>query len=117
MEYAFDDPVRQGVITGTSSLPSLPSLSFPPRSIMLTAVAVTWAAYGEVMELLLIAGTVLSVIPLLLSLGMPNYYLGDTQNAVDAVNLKGERVGVTPSSASERGERDSEAREEKGGEV
>ena len=73
-----------------------------------------WTAYGEVMELLLIAGTVLSVIPLLLSLGMPNYYLGATQNAVDAVNLKGERVGATP---SERGERDSEAREEKGGEV
>ena len=37
MEYAFDDPVRQGVITGTSALPSLPSPSFPSRSIMLTA--------------------------------------------------------------------------------
>lgn len=41
---------------------------------------------------LLIAATVLSVVPILLSLGMPNWYLGDKQNAVDAADLKGERV-------------------------
>ncbi len=60
----FDDPVRQGVI----------------------------AAYGDVMKLLLIVATVLSVLPLLFSFFLPNYYLGDNQNAVDAANLKGERV-------------------------
>ncbi|KAL1938676.1 hypothetical protein VTO73DRAFT_11279 [Trametes versicolor] len=60
----FDDPTRQGVI----------------------------AAYGDTMRDLLIAATVLSVVPILLSLGMPNWYLGDKQNAVDAADLKGERV-------------------------
>ena len=41
---------------------------------------------------MLIAATVLAVVPILLSLGMPNWYLGDRQNAVDAADLKGERV-------------------------
>ena len=53
------------------------------------------------MKLLLIAATVLSVPPLVLSLFMPNWYLGDSQNAVDAVNLKGERVDA-PSEAREK---------------
>ncbi len=44
------------------------------------------------MKLLLIGATVLSVIPLALALFMPDWYLGDTQNAVDAVDLRGERV-------------------------
>ncbi|KAH9895800.1 drug:h+ antiporter [Cubamyces lactineus] len=60
----YDDPTRQGVI----------------------------AAYGDTMRDMLIAATVLAVVPILLSLGMPNWYLGDRQNAVDAADLKGERV-------------------------
>ena len=56
------------------------------------------------MKLLLIAATVLSVPPLVLSLFMPNWYLGDKQNAVDAMDLKGERShhGGTGSDAGEK---------------
>ena len=44
------------------------------------------------MKLMLIAATVLSVVPLILAFFMPNWYLGDKQNAVDAMDLKGERT-------------------------
>ncbi|KAI0329355.1 drug:h+ antiporter [Cubamyces sp. BRFM 1775] len=64
MVLPFDDPTRQGVI----------------------------AAYGDTMRVMLIAATVLAVVPMLLSLGMPDWYLGDRQNAVDGVDLKGEKV-------------------------
>lgn len=43
------------------------------------------------MHIMVITATVLSLIPLLLSFLMPNLYLGDKQNAVDAVDLTGER--------------------------
>lgn len=42
------------------------------------------------MKLMLIAATALSVVPLLLAFFVPNWYLGDKQNAVDAMDLKGE---------------------------
>ncbi|KAI0742084.1 drug:h+ antiporter [Daedaleopsis nitida] len=79
----FDDPTRQGVI----------------------------AAYGDVMKLLLIAATVISVAPLGLAFFMPNWYLGDQQNAVDAADLKGERVAAAPAPAP------APAQEEKGNQV
>ena len=60
----YDDPTRQGVI----------------------------AAYGDTMRVMLIVATVLAVVPMLLSLGMPDWFLGDHQNAVDGVDLKGEKV-------------------------
>ncbi|KAI0076314.1 drug:h+ antiporter [Panus rudis PR-1116 ss-1] len=60
--YPRGDPIREGVI----------------------------AAYSDVMKILVIAATVLSVIPLLISLIMPNWYLGDTQNAVDEADLTGD---------------------------
>ncbi|KAI0365208.1 drug:h+ antiporter [Pilatotrama ljubarskyi] len=50
----MDDPVRQGVIS----------------------------AYGETMKTMLVVATALSVIPVVLALLMPNWYLGDQQNAV-----------------------------------
>ena len=64
MVLPFDDPTRQGVI----------------------------AAYGDTMRVMLIVATVLAVVPMLLSLGMPDWFLGDHQNAVDGVDLKGEKV-------------------------
>ena len=45
------------------------------------------------MKLMLIAATVLAVVPLVLAFWTPNAYLGDQQNAVEATDLKGERVG------------------------
>lgn len=57
------------------------------------------------MKIMLIAATALSVVPLLLSLFMPNWYLGDRQNAVDAADLKGERVPI-PAPASAEAARD-----------
>ncbi|KAI0635481.1 drug:h+ antiporter [Trametes polyzona] len=55
MALPFDDPVRVGVI----------------------------GAYGDTMRVMVIAATVLAVVPMLIALGMPNWYLGDKQNAVE----------------------------------
>jgi len=41
------------------------------------------------MKIMVIAATVLSVVPVCLALAMPNWYLGDQQNAVDAADLSG----------------------------
>ncbi|KAF5368687.1 hypothetical protein D9615_010309 [Tricholomella constricta] len=49
-------------------------------------------AYDDVMKVMTIVATVIAVVPFLLSFLMPNWYLGDTQNAVEKVDLKGERV-------------------------
>jgi len=49
------------------------------------------AAYSETMKVMLIAATVLSIIPPLMATLMPNYFLGDQQNAVDQADLTGER--------------------------
>ena len=47
-------------------------------------------AYDETMKTMVIAATAIAVIPILLALFLPNWYLGDTQNAVDNANLEGE---------------------------
>ncbi|KAF8880998.1 drug:h+ antiporter [Infundibulicybe gibba] len=49
-------------------------------------------AYDDVMYLMCIVATIVGVVPLLLSFFMPNWYLGNQQNAVDGVDLAGERV-------------------------
>ncbi|KAG8906768.1 hypothetical protein FRC01_007900 [Tulasnella sp. 417] len=49
------------------------------------------AAYDEVMKRMVIAATVIAVIPLGLSFFMPNWYLGDAQNAVTEKNIAGEK--------------------------
>ena len=46
------------------------------------------------MKVMVIAATVLSVFPIICALFMPDYFLGDTQNAVEDVDLTGEHVGV-----------------------
>lgn len=48
-------------------------------------------AYDDVMKILCITATCLSVVPILCSLIMPDWYLGDKQNAVDSTDLRGER--------------------------
>ncbi|KAG6846802.1 hypothetical protein H0H93_011804 [Arthromyces matolae] len=50
------------------------------------------AAYGDVMKIMTIVATVFGVIPFLLAFLMPDWYLGDKQNAVEDVGLAGERV-------------------------
>jgi MFS family permease len=62
--YPLGDPVREGVIS----------------------------AYDDTMKIMVTLATVLSVIPILLALAMPNWYLGDMQNAVDAADLTGRSV-------------------------
>ena len=46
------------------------------------------------MKIMLIAATALSVLPLLLSLLMPNWYLGDQQNAVEDPDLVERRASI-----------------------
>lgn len=45
------------------------------------------------MKTMAIVGTAIGAVPVLLALFLPDWYLGDTQNAVDKVNLEGEVVG------------------------
>ncbi|KAF8649569.1 hypothetical protein AX16_005731 [Volvariella volvacea WC 439] len=49
-------------------------------------------AYDDVMSVMLIAATANAVIPLVLSLFMPNWYLGDQQNVVENIDLARQRV-------------------------
>jgi MFS family permease len=62
--YPRGDPVREGVIN----------------------------AYDDTMKIMVTVATVLSVVPVLLALAMPNWYLGDRQNAIDAADLTGRTV-------------------------
>ncbi|TBU41144.1 MFS general substrate transporter [Dichomitus squalens] len=62
-ERTMDDPVRQGVIS----------------------------AYSDTMKIMLILATALSFIPLILSIFMPNWYLGDQQNAVEEADFSSRR--------------------------
>lgn len=58
-------------------------------SYMLTFFSI---AYDDVMKIMTIVATVVAVFPLIFAVFMPNWHLGDAQNAVENVNLKGERV-------------------------
>ncbi|QRV78334.1 major facilitator superfamily transporter [Ceratobasidium sp. AG-Ba] len=66
--YPPGDPIREGVIQ----------------------------AYDETMKVMLIAATVIAVIPVALALLMPDYFLGDTQNAVEGTALTGETISDVP---------------------
>lgn len=84
LKYPRGDPIREGVILGSSL--------FPSPLLIRAFLTLSSAAYDDTMKILVIAATVLSVIPILLALIMPDWYLGDKQNAVDDANLAGERV-------------------------
>ncbi|OCH87436.1 drug:h+ antiporter [Obba rivulosa] len=77
------DPTREGVISGAS----------PPRltQLLTTEFVFLPTAYSDVMKIMVITATVISVVPIVLALFMPNWYLGDKQNAVDSADLTGER--------------------------
>ena len=53
-------------------------------------------AYSDVMKIIPILATVLSVIPFALSIFMPSWYIGDEQNAVEAADRKGEHIAPLP---------------------
>jgi hypothetical protein len=63
-------------------------------------------AYDTVMFRLCLAATIFAIPPLVASLFMPNWYLGDQQNAVEGTDLTGAHVGTaeTASSRSSHGE-------------
>ncbi|KAI6105135.1 major facilitator superfamily domain-containing protein [Pisolithus croceorrhizus] len=61
-------------------------------------------AYDDTMKIMVIAAIIASVLPMLLALGMPNWYLGDKQNAVDATDLDGRKSVETESGSSEVGD-------------
>ncbi|KAI5994577.1 major facilitator superfamily domain-containing protein [Pisolithus orientalis] len=58
-------------------------------------------AYDDTMKVMVIAAVVVSVLPMLLALGMPNWYLGDKQNAVDAADLDGRKSVETEVGSNE----------------
>ncbi|KAI5993196.1 hypothetical protein EDC04DRAFT_1276352 [Pisolithus marmoratus] len=63
-------------------------------------------AYDDTMKIMVIAAILVSVLPMLLALGMPNWYLGDKQNAVDATDLDGRKSVETDARNSEVGNTD-----------
>ncbi|KAI6037915.1 major facilitator superfamily domain-containing protein [Pisolithus marmoratus] len=63
-------------------------------------------AYDDTMKIMVIAAILASALPLLLALGMPNWYLGDKQNAVDATDLDGRKSVETDARNSEVGDID-----------
>ena len=85
-ERAMDDPIRQGVIGGKYRLAGISTM----MNLMLRL-----AAYSDTMKVMLILATVLSVIPLILSIFMPNWYLGDQQNAVEEADFNARRSRST----------------------
>lgn len=82
-QYPRGTPIREGVIQGTLFHPLFP---------VGDSDEVSRTAYSETMKVMLIAATAISVLPIICSLFMPDYVLGDTQNAVEDVDLTGERV-------------------------
>lgn len=47
-------------------------------------------AYDDTMKLMILCAIGLSVIPVFCALGMPDWHLGDNQNAVDSTDLTGQ---------------------------
>ncbi|KAF8060651.1 drug:h+ antiporter [Lyophyllum atratum] len=75
MKYERGTPIREGVIS----------------------------AYDDVMKIMTIVATVIAVFPFLLAFLMPHWHLGDEQNAVENVDLKGERLDAeAPPAGPER---------------
>lgn len=54
------------------------------------------------MKWLCIAATLFAIPPLIMAFFMPNWHLGDSQNAVEGVDLAGHVVGETTSQGSSR---------------
>ncbi|KAF5326813.1 hypothetical protein D9619_005125 [Psilocybe cf. subviscida] len=63
---------------------------FPRCHLVREGVILT---YDDVIKILTIVEKVFGAVPLVISFWIPNWYLGDQQNAVDDVYLSGERVG------------------------
>lgn len=68
------------------------------------------AAYSDTMAIMVTVATALSVIPLGLSLLMPDWYLGDQQNAVEDMDAPGRSrqpsLDVSGTDEGEEGEDD-----------
>lgn len=67
------------------------------------------------MKIMLITATLTSLIPILIALFMPNYYLGDEQNAVHGVHgVHGYNADVTGGRMGVDGDREGEGDEGEG---
>lgn len=76
--YPADDPIRLGVITGK-----------PPTHSFNCGLMMDSTAYNDVMKIMTVVAIVFAIIPIILALFMPNWHLGDFQNAVDQKDLAG----------------------------
>lgn len=89
MMYPPGDPIREGVIDGTP---------FSHFACKLRSNLWKPLAYDDVMKIICIVATCISVLPLICNLFMKDYFLGDKQNAVDALDLRGElSIDASPS--------------------
>lgn len=89
---------------------SLAAVSLEPRESPIREGVIL--AYDDVMKWMCIAATLFGVPSLLMAFFMPNWHLGDSQNAVEGVDLAGNLVGETASTESSH----SDAREKSGDE-
>ncbi|KIP10562.1 hypothetical protein PHLGIDRAFT_115319 [Phlebiopsis gigantea 11061_1 CR5-6] len=83
----------------TALFDSITSVTAYPRGSAVREGVI--AAYDDTMKILVVAATVVSVVPVLFALFMPDYHLGDAQNAVDGATLTGEPVDSAPVADSE----------------
>ncbi|KAJ3529722.1 hypothetical protein NMY22_g8881 [Coprinellus aureogranulatus] len=84
-------PIREGVILGTPSFSPSP-IYFVDHNA--DSVFVYHAAYDDVMKVMCIAATAFAVPPLIMAFFMPNWYLGEGQNAVEGVDLAGHAIDL-----------------------
>ena len=81
-------PTREGVIQ--DACPYFLSL------LLVFSLSFFNLAYDDVMKVMMIVVTVVAVVPFVLSFSMPNWYLGNSQNALDQVDLAGNKVKGEP---------------------
>jgi hypothetical protein len=77
VKYPHGSIVREGVIRGmlTSPVDRRPAADLN--------VPISAAAYGDTMKVMVVVAAAVSLVPLLLALAIPEWYLGNRQNAVD----------------------------------
>lgn len=83
-------------LVGTPSVKVSSSVRLLPRLVPLhSTYPFLFLAYDAVMFKLTLAAAIFAIPPLVMACFMPNWHLGDLQNAVEGINLAGEKVELT----------------------
>ena len=75
MAYPRGSEIREGVIAGALDISLCGSLESKSHH--------TLSAYDSTMKVMVLVATAVAVVPTILAFSMPDWYLGDTHNAID----------------------------------